>query len=101
MFGERLNTLLKQNKMTQTRLGELVGLSSPAISMILKNERKPSYEVLEKICKVLNTSPSYMMGFEEQITDSDRALLQAFKTMATAQTSNNQNKNIPEQTQDR
>jgi transcriptional regulator with XRE-family HTH domain len=32
------------------------------------------------------------------ITESDRALLQAFKTMATAQASNNQNQNIPEQT---
>lgn len=32
------------------------------------------------------------------ITESDRQLLQAFKTMATAQASNSQNQNIPEQT---
>ena len=64
MFGKKLNKLLQENNMTQTMLGNLVGLSNGAISMLLKEERKPSYESLEKICKVLHTTPNYLMNDE-------------------------------------
>lgn len=79
----------------------MLGVSIGSLNHWLLEKRDPDQETVKKFCEVFNTTPNYLYGFEDEISESDKQLLQAFKTMATAQASNIQNKNIPEQTKDK
>ena len=97
MFGERMRTIIEKENLTSTKAAEMLGISQPRLAQWLSGKNEPSQENIKKFCELFHTTPNYLFGFEDEITESDRALLQAFKTMATSQTSNNQNQNIPEQ----
>lgn len=85
MFEDNLKKLMKEKKITHQKLGEAIGLSGSAVSMMVSGERKPSYESLNAICKELGTTPNFLMGFDEDITDQDRAILKAVKSVAGIQ----------------
>lgn len=89
---------LKAAGENQYTASEKLGVSQGGLNLWLNNKRSPSPEEIKKFCELFHTTPNFLYGFDEEISESDRALLQAFKTMATAQTSNNQNQNIPAQT---
>ena len=63
-LGYRLKLLRKQNGLSQTDLGNLLGVSKVSISNYEKGERIPSLEVLLMILKVFNVSADYMLGRE-------------------------------------
>ena len=62
--GERIRLLRKQKKISQGRLGELVGCSESAISCYELGKREPDYEMLLKISEELNTSAQYLLTGE-------------------------------------
>ena len=98
MFGDRMREVIRRQNITNTKAAELLGVSQPRFAQWLSGKNEPSQENIKKFCDIFHTTPNYLFGFDDEISESDRALLQAFKTMATAQASNNQNQNIPEQT---
>lgn len=100
MFGDRMRTIIEKENLTTVKAAEMLGISQPRLAQWLSGKNEPSQENIKKFCDLFHTTPNYLFGFDDDISDSDRALLQAFKTMATAQTSNNQNQNLPEQTKD-
>ena len=98
MLGDMMKAVLKASGETQNTASEKLGISQGGLNLWLNNKRSPSPEEIKKFCEVFNTTPNYLFGFDDGISESDRALLQAFKTLTKAQASNNQNPNIPEQT---
>lgn len=101
MIGQRMLDVLKQNKISQTDASKLLGVSVGSLNHWLLEKRQPDQDIIKKFCEIFHTTPNYLYGFEDEISESDRALLQAFKTMATAQASNNKNQNLPEQIKER
>lgn len=101
MIGQRMLDVLKKNKISQTEASKLLGVSVGSLNHWCLDKREPDQDIIKKFCEIFHTTPNYLFGFDDEITESDRVLLQAFKTMASAQTSNNQNQNIPEQNKDR
>ena len=62
MLGSRLKELCIKQRISQQKLADLIGVNRTTIGKYeLKNVR-PSYEVLEKICRILNTTPEYLSG---------------------------------------
>lgn len=61
-FRERLKKLRKDQEKTQYELAKEVGTSQAAISRLEAGDQNPSYEVIRKLSKALNVSPSYLMG---------------------------------------
>ena len=62
-FGDRLKKLRTsiKPKMSQKDFGKLFGLSESAVGMYERNERKPDYEVLQKISEYFSVSTDYLI----------------------------------------
>lgn len=65
-IGERIKSLRRQNGMTQTELGNIIGVQQSAIRKYEHGEitNIPS-DKIEMIAKTFNVSPAYIMGWEE------------------------------------
>jgi transcriptional regulator with XRE-family HTH domain len=101
MFGENIRKVIERENMTATDAAKLMGISQPRLAQWISGKNEPSQENIKKFCMLFHTTPNFLFGFEDDITASDRQLLQAFKAMATASTGDNLNKNISEQTKER
>lgn len=62
MFAERLKVLRKENKMSQQKLADLLGLGQSTIAMWEKGKNSPEYESLIKIANIFNVSIDYLAG---------------------------------------
>ena len=87
MFGEKMRSVLEKNHLTTVKAAEMLGVSQPRLAQWLSGKNEPSQENIKKFCELFDTTPNYLFGFNDDISEEDRALLQAFKTMATAKTS--------------
>ena len=67
-FSDRIRLMRVAQNLNQTQLAELVGITQPAMSDIEKGRRKPSIEVLEKLCDVLGCSADYLLNRPKNIT---------------------------------
>ena len=61
-IGERIKNLRKNNKITQEKLAEELGVARPTVSSWENNENKPTAENLSLLAVILNTSASYLLG---------------------------------------
>lgn len=68
-FQARLKATRELRKLTQAELGQLAGLPSTTISHFENGSRKPSFDNLRRLTKVLAVSTDYLMG----ITDAPDA----------------------------
>lgn len=64
-MGQIIRELREERKMSQTKLGELIGVSKNAISHYERNTRTPSDEYKEAICDVFNIDMDYLYGKTE------------------------------------
>jgi len=99
MFEERLKNLIKKEGLTLEQVGKSIGVTGSAISMMLRGDRKPSYEALQGLCKTLKTTPNYLLGFEDEISEQDRAILAAIKSVAANTQNENKSQDNPIQKQ--
>lgn len=60
-FGERIKKLRTSKKMKQEDLAKKINISKSAIGMYERNEREPSFEMLERIAKYFNVSIDYLL----------------------------------------
>ena len=66
-IGLRIHQLRKNNKMSMKRLGELVNLHESTISRYEKGEiMSLDIEKMNEFAKALDTTPSYLMGWEDE-----------------------------------
>ena len=64
MFCDILKNLRKQKKLSQTELGQKLGISKSAISMYELGERMPDYEMMKSMADLFNVSMDYL--YEKQ-----------------------------------
>ena len=80
-----LKKLRTARGMTAKQLAEMCDLSDAAISMMETGKRKPSYEVMLKLCEALGCSVADLVG-EQELTDLgfsafERILIEKYRTL--------------------
>lgn len=64
-FGERLRQVRELTGLTQIEVAIKLGTSQPAYQAWEAGRREPNLESLKKLAKVLNTSPNYLLGYNQ------------------------------------
>lgn len=65
IFHERLKKTMKEQRISQTELAKKLDVKQSSVWEWL-NVGYPNVENLIEICYTLKTTPSYLLGFEEQ-----------------------------------
>ena len=55
LLGEAIKRTRKEQKLTQTQLGELIGVQKSQISKLESNTKNVTIETIQKVFKALNT----------------------------------------------
>lgn len=71
LLGLRIKELREQNKFTQDKLAELVGIDPKHLSRIENGRNYPSFETLEKILENLNVSYEEVFKFQHFINKEE------------------------------
>lgn len=75
ILGYRLRELRKENKMSQSDLGKLLGVTKVSVSGYEKGTRVPSLDVLNGILDVFAVSADYLLGRELNVVCEDNPLI--------------------------
>ena len=67
ILGYRLKELRKDNNMSQSELGKLIGVSKVSVSGYENGTRIPSMQILISILNVFNVSADFILGRELNI----------------------------------
>lgn len=70
-FGERLTSLRKKKKLSQTELGKKIGISGDAYGRYERAEVRPTIEMAVKIAKAMEVSLDYLTGSTDLELDND------------------------------
>ena len=65
-FGETLKKLRKNKNLTQSQLGEKIGVAKSVVSYYENGDRYPSPEILIKIAHTFNVSTDYLLGLNRE-----------------------------------
>ncbi len=72
-IGERVKELRCNLGMTQEELAKSIGYNSrSAINKIESGERRLNQNTISKLAKSLQTTPSYLMGWEDEETENKK-----------------------------
>lgn len=63
-LGLRIQELRKRKKLKQSELAEIIDIDSKHMSKLECGRSYPSFDLLDKICKALNTTPSELLDTE-------------------------------------
>ncbi len=83
-FGSKIREARKNKQLTQRMFAELIGAKHNSISNWENNQNKPDPDMIEKICGVLDISPSYLLGIGEQqsaISEKESLLLSYYNQL--------------------
>lgn len=69
-FPKNLRNALRDNKMTQQELANLVGTTQATVNRWLKGINEPDLATLLEICLYLGVSPNEILGYDD-ISDDD------------------------------
>jgi transcriptional regulator with XRE-family HTH domain len=61
-FAHRLDALRHQKKLSLQQLGDILGVSNQAVSLLEKGHRSPSFEVLCQLADYFDVSIDYLVG---------------------------------------
>jgi len=61
-IGERIKKRREELKLSQFELANRLGLTSAAVSLLEKGERKPSFDMTLKLSEVLGMTTDFLMG---------------------------------------
>lgn len=64
LIGNKLEKLKESRGLTQKQLGEILGVSAPAVSAYENNTRRPSYEVLVGYVRIFRVSADFILDTE-------------------------------------
>ena len=65
-FGERLNMVLYERKLSQADLDKRTGIGRANISRYVCNKQMPTVDSLISICKTLNVSADWILGLRKE-----------------------------------
>ena len=83
-FGDKIREARKSKKLTQRQFAELIDAKHNSVSNWENNQNKPDPDTIERICGVLDISPSYLLGtkdLETSITDKEKELLSYYNQL--------------------
>lgn len=66
-LGEKVRTLRRRQKLTQTQLAHMLGVDQSHIVKIEKGERTPSLEILIKIAGIFNVTSDQLIMDDQDI----------------------------------
>ncbi len=66
IFAIRVKELRKQKRLSQTELGEVLGLTHKSISTIESGVRGTTIEKLILLAKFFNVSTDYLLGLKDE-----------------------------------
>lgn len=98
-IGKKLKEIIDKNNTTQIQLAKDMGCSVALVNMWISDKRDMSTKDIQKFCEICNTTPNYLFGFEEDITDQDRAILRAVKSVTGIQKQTESNPDSSKQVQ--
>ena len=64
-LGKNLAELMKIKNIGQVELAKQIGVVQSAISLWINNKREPDYKTLFKLCRILDTTPNEILGWED------------------------------------
>lgn len=64
-LAKRLRAMRNMLHLTQSTLAERVGITQPYLAELERGDKRPSIDVLEKLCGELNCSADYLLGLSE------------------------------------
>ena len=79
--GGRLREARKQRGLTQTELGELIGVGKSAICCYEKETRNPTLEALLELINVFGVSADYLLGADYLVETTDKDNKQSYVAM--------------------
>lgn len=65
-FGERLNMVLYERKLSQADLDKRTGIGRANISRYVCNKQMPTVDSLIAICKTLDVSADWLLGLRKE-----------------------------------
>ena len=74
ILGYRLRELRKENRLSQEKLGEILGVSKVSVSGYENGNRIPSLEILNKIIDFFGISADFLLGRELNVVCEDTNL---------------------------
>lgn len=78
-LGDNIKKARMEKGYSQAELADQIGVSQAAIYYWESGKRRPNTEIIKKIADKLDVSPTYLMGWEDEATNSPlyRALLKS------------------------
>ncbi len=64
-LGERIKELRTERKLTQTDIGDLLGVAKTSVSGYEKNVRDPDSHAIIKLASFFNVSTDYLLGVSD------------------------------------
>lgn len=81
-LGERIRKSRKSKNMTQRQLASMIGAAHNSVSDWENNKNKPDPDTIELICGILDVTPNYILGANDDvISPSDKALLNKYHSL--------------------
>lgn len=71
-FINRLKSIMKERKITQTELAKRTGIRQSSISDWLNDRYEPKQDKVYIIAKALNVSPAWLLGYDENIPTNEQ-----------------------------
>ncbi|WP_109074089.1 MULTISPECIES: helix-turn-helix transcriptional regulator [unclassified Azospirillum] len=71
-FGENMRKRAQDLGLSDAEVARRVEISPRRYSHYVNGERQPDYELLLKICGVLQTTPNQILGFDDGAADSEK-----------------------------
>ena len=72
-FINRLKSIMKERKITQTELAKRTGIRQSSISDWLNDRYEPKQDKVYIIAKALNVSPAWLLGYDENISTNEQS----------------------------
>lgn len=72
-FINRLKSIMKDRKITQTELAKRTGIRQSSIFDWLNDRYEPKQDKVYIIAKALNVSPAWLLGYDENIPTNEQA----------------------------
>lgn len=89
VFMDRVESILKQKKLTQKELAEKLGLRRPSLSEWKKNGSIPAGDVCLKIADYLKVSVEWLItGKDKSFSEEEQKLLRQWKALTPEQKKN-------------
>lgn len=64
-FAENLTDVLRIKKVSQKQLADLLGVKPNTVNQWVKGKREPTYDLLIKLCILLDTEPTEILGYQK------------------------------------